>query len=206
MRAHYNKIIQTEIRQLRKFKEQAEKRSTPENIAKFENKILELEKELMEDTPRYEQYVLEQQEIIKTQQKHQNDKTIRSQADSENQVKLDAFYKQENKLRRDDRVLQHQMRKEYDWLCRQDERLPDYIRTNLQKMPNNKGYIWKGIHYYGALPAEKNNELLIMFERPPGMADMLIHEIKQGSYYKIFQKSKNGSNVLISEKNLLKDI
>lgn len=202
MRAHYNKIIQTEIRQLKKFKEQAEKRSTPENIAKFENKIQELGQELLEDTPRYLRYVEEQQEILRTQQKHQNDKTLRSQADTENQEKLDAFYKQENKLRRDDRVLQHHMRKEYDWLCRQDERLPDYIRTNLQKMPNNKGYIWKGIHYYGVQPAEKNNGLLIMFERPPGMADMLIHEIKRGSYYKIFQKSKNGGNILLSEKAL----
>jgi vacuolar-type H+-ATPase subunit I/STV1 len=202
MRAHYNKLIQTELRQLRKFKEQAEKRSTPENIAKFENKIKELENELEQDTPRYLEYIEEQQEIIRIQHKHQNDKSIRSQAESENQVKLDAFYKQENKLRRDNRILQHQMRKEYDWLCRQDERLPDYIRTNLQKMPNNKGYIWKGIHYYGYLPAEKNNDMLIMFERPLGVTDMLIHEIKKGHYYKIFQKSRNGSNVLVSEKKL----
>jgi hypothetical protein len=202
MRAHYNKLIQTEIRQLRKFKEQAEKRSSPENIARFENKIKELENELVEETPRYLQYIKEQQEIIKLQSKHQNDKNLQSATDAENKEKLDEFYKQENRLRRNDRILQHQMKKEYDWLCRQDERLPDYIRTNLQKMPNNKGYIFRGIHYYGALPAEKNNDLLIMFERPPGVADMLIHEIKRGHYYKILQKSKNGSNVLISEKRL----
>lgn len=202
MRAHYNKLIQTELRQLRKFKEQAEKRSTPENIAKFDNKIRELENELEQDTPRYLEYVEQQQEIIRIQHKHQNDKSVRSAAETENQVKLDAFYKQENQLRRDNRILQHQMRKEYEWLCRQDERLPDYIRTNLQKMPNNKGYIWKGIHYYGYMPAERNNDMLIMFERPLGMTDMLIHEIKKGHYYKIFQKSRNGGNVLVSEKKL----
>lgn len=202
MRSQYCKIIQTELRQLRKFKEQAEKRSTAENIVRFENKILELENELVEDTPRYLQYVKEQQEMIKVQQKHQNDKNVKSVMDAENQEKLDAFYKQENKLRRDDRILQHQMKREWEWLCRQDERLPDYIRTNLLKMPNNKGYIWKGIHYYGSLPIEKSSDLLIMFERPSGMTDMLIHEIKRGHYYKIFQKSKNGSNVLISEKKL----
>lgn len=202
MKIHYNKIIQTEIRQLKKFKEQAEKRSSPENIARFENKIKELENELLEETPRYLQYVKEQQEILKLQNKHQNDKNVQSVTDAENKEKLDEFYKQENRMRRNDRILQHQMKKEYEWLCRQDERLPDYIRTNLQKMPNNKGYIYRGIHYYGALPAEKNNDLLIMFERPPGMTDMLIHEIKRGHYYKILQKSKNGSNVLISEKKL----
>jgi len=202
MRVHYNKLIQTEIRQLKKFKEQAEKRSSPENIARFENKIKELENELVEETPRYFQYVKEQEEIIKLQSKHQNDKNLQSATEAENKEKLDEFYKQENRMRRNDRILQHQMKKEYEWLCRQDERLPDYIRTNLQKMPNNKGYIFRGIHYYGALPAEKNNDLLIMFERPPGMTDMLIHEIKRGHYYKILQKSKNGSNVLISEKKL----
>lgn len=202
MRVHYNKLIQTEIHQLRKFKEQAEKRSSVENIARFDNKITELENEMVDDTPRYLQYMNEQQEIIRIQQKHQNEKGSRSQADMENQVKLDAFYKKENQLRRDDRIRQHQMKREWEWLCRQDERLPDYIRTNLQKMPNNKGYIYRGIHYYGALPAEKNNDLLIMFERPPGMPDMLIHEIKRGYYHKILQKNKNGGNVILSEKTL----
>ena len=120
--------------------------------------------------------------------------------DSENQEKLDAFYRQENQIRREDRSLQHQMRREWEWLCRQDEKLPDYIRTNLLKMPNNKGYIYKGIWYFGLLPVEKNNDLLIMFERPNGSPDMLIHEIRRGHYYKIFQKNKNGANLLISEK------
>lgn len=204
MRAYYNKLIQTEIRQLKKFKEQAEKRSTPENIIRFENKITELENEMIEDTPRYLQYVNEQQEMIRIQQKHQNDKNVQSDMDMKNKEKLDAFYKKESRIRRDDRILQHQMKKEWDWLCNQDEKLPDYIRTNLQKMPNNKGYIWKKIWYFGFLPAEKkSNDILIMFERPLGMSDMLIHEIKRGHYYKIFQKSKNGSNVLISEKPLL---
>jgi hypothetical protein len=146
--------------------------------------------------------VEEQQEILRIQQKHQKEKSARSQTDLENQEKLDAFYKRENQLRRDDRILQHQMRREYDWMCRQDERLPDYIRTNLQRMPNNKGYIYKGIHYYGALPAERNNDLVILFERPPGMSDMLIHEVKPGHYHRILQKNKNGGNTLLSEKKL----
>lgn len=203
MRAQYNKLIQSELRQLKKFKEQAEKRSSAENLLKFDNKIRELENELIEDTQCYTTFVMEQEELLKMQQKTQNDKIARSQTDSENKEKLDAFYKQENKLNRDERISQHHMRREYDWLCRQDDRLPDYIRSNLQKMPNNKGYIWKGIHYYGLMPVEDNNkDLLIMFERPQGAQDMLIHEIKRGSYYKILQKSKNGQNVLISEKKI----
>lgn len=203
MRAHYTKLIQTELRQIKKFKEQAEKRSSPDNILKLENKIKELEHELDNDeTTRYMEYMQEQQDVLKTQQKHLNDKHQKSQMEAENQEKLCTFYKKENQIRRDDRMLQNQMRREWDWLCRQDERLPDYIRTNLQKMPNNKGYIWKSIHYYGCMPAEKNNDLLIMFERMAGSPDMLIHEIKKGHYYKIFQKGKTTGNILLSEKRL----
>lgn len=194
MRVHYNKLIQTEIRQLTRFKEQAEKRSSPETIAKFEDKIRELENELEEDTPRYIKFVKDQQDMVASQEKNQQEKKSQLQCDSENQEKLDAFYKKENQIRREDRILQHQMKKEWEWLCRQDEKLPEYIRANLKKMPNNKGYIWKGIWYFGFLPAEKNNDLLIMFERPMGMQDMLVHEIKQGEFHRIIQKSKTKNN------------
>lgn len=194
MRVHYNKLIQTEIRQLTRFKEQAEKRSSPETIAKFEEKIRELENELEEDTPRYIKFVKDQQEMVASQEKHHQEKKSQVQCDSENQEKLDAFYKKENQIRREDRILQHQMKKEWEWLCRQDEKLPEYIRSNLKKMPNNKGYIWKGIWYFGFLPAEKNNDLLIMFERPMGMQDMLVHEIKKGEFHRIIQKSKTRNN------------
>lgn len=204
MKAHYNKLIQTEIRQLKRFKEQAEKRSTPDQIVKFEDKIKELENELLEqDTPRYLQYVQEQQEMIAIQQKHQNDKTVRSQTDMKNQEKLDAFYQKEYQLRKDDRMLQYQMKKEWEWLCRQDEKLPDYIRSNLQKMPNNKGYIFKGIWYFGVLPTE-NKDLLVMFERPMGGDRQLIHEIYKNKCHRIYQKNPHGGqNILLSEKKIV---
>lgn len=202
MRAHYNKLIQTEIRQLRRFKEQAEKRSTPENIARFEDKIRELENELTEDTPRFIKYVAEQQEMSRIQQKHQQDKQLQTQQDAENKEKLDAFYRQENQIRREDRFLKHQMRREYEWMCRQDERLPDYIQTNLHRMPNNKGYIWKGIWYFGHMPAERHNNMVIMFERPLGMSDMLVHEIRPGHSHRILQKNKQGASKLVSERSI----
>lgn len=200
MRVHYNKLIQAELRQLRRFKEQAEKRSTPENIARFENKIRELENELTEDTPRFLKYVADQQELSRIQQKHQHDKQLQSQQDAENKEKLDAFYRQENQIRREDRFIKHQMRREYEWLCRQEERLPEYIQTNLQRMPNNKGYIWKGIWYFGHMPAERHNNMVVMFERPLGMSDMLVHEIRPGHSYRILQKNRQGVGKLVSER------
>jgi hypothetical protein len=74
--------------------------------------------------------------------------------------------------------------------------LPEYIQANLQKMPNNKGYIWKGIWYFGHQPAERNNDLVVMFERPLGMTDTLVHEIKAGHYHRILQRSKQSTKII----------
>ncbi len=92
------------------------------------------------------------------------------------------------------------MKRQWEWLCQQEQNLPDYIRTNLDRMPNNKGYIWKGIWYFGHQP-EEDPTTLIMFEKKGG-GDMLVHEIKENCYYKIFSRSKNGQNVLVSERQM----
>lgn len=198
MRAHYVKIIQTEIHQLERFREQAVKRSSADNITRFDQKIADLRNELdKEDTPRYLNFVAQQKEITRIQQKHQSDKKVQHQHEIDNKMKLDAFYKEENMIRRNDRQLQYQMKREWEWLCKTDARLPDYIRENLSNMPNNKGYIWKGIWYFGKKPAERK-DMLIMFDKS---GDSLIHEIKYNQYHKIFQKTKNG-NVLLSEKRI----
>lgn len=198
MRAHYVKIIQTEIHQLERFRDQAVKRSSADNITRFDQKIADLRNELEnDDTPRFNNFMAQQKEIARIQQKHQSDKVVQHQHDLDNKSKLDAFYKEENQIRRNDRQLQYHMRREFEWLCKMDARLPDYIRENLANMPNNKGYIWKGIWYYGKKPAERR-DLIIMFDKS---GDSLIHEIKVNQYHKIFQKTRNG-NVLLSEKRI----
>lgn len=51
--------------------------------------------------------------------------------------------------------------------------VPYYIKRNLSEMPNNKGYIWRGCMFFGELPAEKGQNV-ILFER---MNDkMMIYE------------------------------
>lgn len=195
MRQHYVKLIKTEIHQLERFREQAEKRSSVENIARFDQKIQELKNELEDDdTQRYNSFMAEQTEMIRIQQKHQSEKHLQHQHEIDNKTKLDAFYREENRIRKDDRQLQYQMKREWDWLCRTDARMPDHLRENLENMPNNKGYIWKGIWYFGKKQAERK-DVLIMFDKA---GDNLIHEIKRGYYHKIFQKTKNG-NQLISQ-------
>jgi len=197
LRVHYKKVIQSEIRQLMRFREMAMKRSSQDNIERFDAKIAALEEELeAKETPRFELFVKEQQAMIRLQEKNSHAKTDEIQQNHDNRVKLEAYHKEENRLRRKERSQQYQMKRDWEWLCAQDAKLPDYIRENLTKMPNNKGYIWRGIWYFGRRPAEDPN-LLIMFERSNG--ETLIHEILYGKYRKVYRKNKNGSKDVLRE-------
>ena len=32
------------------------------------------------------------------------------------------------------------------------------MQKNLKEMPNNKGYLWRGVTFYGDMPEENNEE------------------------------------------------
>jgi len=51
--------------------------------------------------------------------------------------------------------------------------LPNYIKKNLSEMPNNKGYIWRGVYFYGRLPYRERDPR-ILFEKCRGV--LTIHE------------------------------
>ncbi len=51
--------------------------------------------------------------------------------------------------------------------------IPEYIYQNLKKWPNNKGYIWKDISYYGEKPSE--SKIVYMIEPQRGFE--YLHEI-----------------------------
>jgi len=197
LRSHYTKLIQTEIRQLERFRDQASRRSSNENVERFDKKIADLQMELTDDdTTRYNAFLTEHYNTMKLQQKSLCEKEQIRKEDHENKTKLEEYHKEENRLRRKDRFLQNQMKRDWEWLCTQDAKLPDYIRENLSRMPNNKGYIWRGIWYFGHRPEEDPN-LLIMFERAGG--ETLIHEILYGRYRKVYTKNKNGTKTIVSE-------
>lgn len=73
------------------------------------------------------------------------------------------------------------------------ETVPDYIIRNLKTMPNNKGYIWRDVRFYGCLPAENNKDIL--FQKIDG--ELYIHEITN-SVHKIYKKV-NKKNVTVWE-------
>ena len=66
--------------------------------------------------------------------------------------------------------------------------LPPYMQNNLAEMPNNKGYIWRDMHFYGNLPAEPGPQ--IMFEKQRG-GNLIIHEHTDNEYRRYEKQGKN---------------
>ena len=77
------------------------------------------------------------------------------------------------------------MRYAQSYFERTCDNLPEYMKRNLAVMPNNKGYIWKGMYFYGDLPEERGPRVL--FEKRKGGL-LIIHEYTDKEY-KMFEKN-----------------
>lgn len=84
--------------------------------------------------------------------------------------------------------------------------LPEYILNNLSTMPNNKGYIWRGMSCYGKLPAERGQPY-ILFEKIRG-GILRIHEystapanVRWSYIYKVYEKKGKDKRILIKTIN-----
>ena len=73
--------------------------------------------------------------------------------------------------------------------------IPDYMDAKLRNMPNNKGYIWRGMRVFGQKKDEGNE--IILFEKMKGNVTR-IHEYKNGRY-SIYDKAGTDRKVLVSE-------
>jgi hypothetical protein len=69
-----------------------------------------------------------------------------------------------------------------------EETIPEYMSKLLMKMPNNKGFVWRGIRLYGKLP--RINNIVYLDERKAG--EMFVHEITP-THTKLYRKNKNGT-------------
>ena len=86
--------------------------------------------------------------------------------------------------------------------------LPPYMEKNLKEMPNNKGYRWRNVVFYGALPANENHSTIIFEKNPKGL---IIHEHKiDGTYNHTIKpfgpKSDNIKNGVNKENNKNKSV
>jgi len=114
-------------------------------------------------------------------------KTIKNEEHAEKKKKIQESYRVERKLNYSQKQLNYEMRKDGERFMNFE--IPDYITENLKNMPNNKGYIWKGVWCFGQLPSEKN-DTCVMFEKQRDVT--FIHEIYPEEHI-IYKKTNNGA-------------
>ena len=69
-------------------------------------------------------------------------------------------------------------------------------------MPNNKGYIWYGIYYYGYKPANPRENIILFEQKGP---ILYIHEITP-KYHKVYEKKTKTSPRILIENRIRKPI
>ena len=124
--------------------------------------------------------------------KKMNEKSKKKETENKN---LQTFYKM-NKSKNDNEVSEYNMQKEFDRFEKGCASIPNYILNNLNEMPCNKGYIWKGIWCFGKLPQQGND--IIMFEKLKDSNILRIYEITE-RYRTIYEKEGKNSKKLVSK-------
>lgn len=74
--------------------------------------------------------------------------------------------------------------------------IPDYMLKNLDTMPSNKGYVWKGCWCFGSKPPEKGEPILV-FEKCRGEM-LIIHEITSTDY-NVYHKQGKDRKILVEQ-------
>jgi hypothetical protein len=83
------------------------------------------------------------------------------------------------------------------------ETAPDYIINNVKTMPNNKGYRFKGVIFYGQLPAERNAPIVVFDRKPNGM---MITETYSDQEMVYFKPRDSNQKELVSRHRLVKNV
>ena len=84
--------------------------------------------------------------------------------------------------------------------------LPDYMINKLNEMPNNKGYYWRGVCFYGKMPDENPVNHVVLFEKMKGNV-LHIHEYTPTEYIKYEKVGTNRKKIIsVQPKKIKKEI
>jgi len=104
----------------------------------------------------------------------------------------------EQSIRRTDRNFEYKKRemdKSWQYFVKSKDTFPEYMSKKLKNMPNNKGYIWKSIHFYGERQAIPGEPVILFETQKEGI--LVIHEITNKEY-KIWHKKGTLKKILYS--------
>ena len=177
-----------------------------ENITKLQGTIASLEIEI-ERTNRGENFSkineLLDQRMAKERRNHLDyhlKRAEKMEKTKEEETVLKNFFADQKAINKDARNQKYQMKKAYYHLVRTDDRFPDYLRKKLKTMTNNRGYIYNSVTYYGELP-ENEFEPILLFERQRD-GTLLTHEYTDDEYI-VHSKPKNGRQSVIKREKIV---
>lgn len=98
----------------------------------------------------------------KTDERTRRD-ALTTEKDKVNKALSKDFYESERNDMSKERRSNHYMEKEYFRYWDIVNSCPDYIAKNMKSMPNNKGYKYRGVIFYGELPSEPGP--VVIFEK-----------------------------------------
>lgn len=78
--------------------------------------------------------------------------------------------------------------------------VPEYIYRNLKNLPNNRGYIWKDIWYFG----EKEPTSEIHYLTEPNKGFVYLHEIHRDKYCIYLKEGRNMPELISLQSRLTK--
>jgi chromosome segregation ATPase len=92
--------------------------------------------------------------------------------------------------------------REFDYAERQYFRdcstLPDYLREKLKNMPNNLGYVWKNIWFFGEKPASHQHEY-ILYEKQHHQFLMHVYNLHNRTYT-LYDKDNTGKKKCLDKR------
>lgn len=127
------------------------------NLEKLQNK-LENEQEICNE----KNEIIINSQIIKDH--NEKKEKIKYKIKKNDEIKKQKTYKNLKKQRRSENWDKKKFGRYYNKFLNNVDRLPKNIQENLENMPNNKGYIFRGIHFFGKNLPEKD-EPVILFEK-----------------------------------------
>ena len=125
-------------------------------------------------------------EILKRKQQELNRIKRKQQENNQERKKISKrFYRDQQDDDRKERRMKRMLEREYEFFLKKCDSVPDYLTKKLADMPENKGYIFKGIWLFGKRRAEPNQPQ-VMFERK-NKEILWIHEINEKEHL-IYEK------------------
>lgn len=144
-----------------------------------------------------EQLTLKEKQIVNSKKKKE---MCMAKKQKENDC-MKKFRSSESRHSRETRYSEKNMNHFYERMIRIDDEMPSYLREALSNMPANKGYIFRGVWYFGHVPLmrQEDEKYLTMFERVKGIQYIheYIHDFPKKTYNLYEKLSKNSPKKLI---------